>query len=79
MYTILQKVIKNVNRLVGFKKSYVIQWGESGKNLTFAYKVGGWVKKRPKNAYVIYEWSLGALSTDDILKDYYVYLPILHF
>ena len=23
----------------------------------FAYKVGGWVKKGPKYAYIIYEWS----------------------
>ena len=25
--------------------------------LTSAYKVGGWVKKGQKNAYVIFEWS----------------------
>ena len=24
----------------------------------FAYRLGGWVKKGPKYAYVIYEWSL---------------------
>ena len=32
--------------------------GGSNKNLILAFKVGGWVIKGPKYAYVIYEWSL---------------------
>ena len=26
--------------------------------ITSNYKVGGWGEKRPKNAYIIFEWSL---------------------
>ena len=33
----------------------------------FPYKVGGWVKKSPKHAYVIYEWSLSILGILGIL------------
>ena len=39
-----------------FQKSYLIN-RVGQQNLMFAYKVGGWSRKGPKYAYVMYELS----------------------
>jgi hypothetical protein len=49
---------KKVARWVGFKKSYVINWGGSCKILRLLTRWVGGSKKGLKHAYVIFEWSL---------------------
>ena len=52
---IVEKKIFGVGGFLKILRNY-----QSGlwQMLTLAYKVGGWGEKRPKYAYVIFEWSL---------------------
>ena len=51
-------VKKNLRGWVGFRKSYVIFRVGHGKCLCLITRWVGGVKKGPKHAYVIFEWSL---------------------